>query len=278
MYTKNQISYTSTTASARRVAAPAKVAARIVGALEGEILEGRLSPGMRLDEQELAKRFQVSRTPVREALLELTSQGLVMQVAHRGTFVADLSLEDVLGTYEVLAKLEGLCAKLATRRMSATQKQELKQLHDRMANSLDSAHRSQYIALDAAFHDTLVAGAHNSALAEHIRLCHKKITPVRMSSMHSVADMAVAHTEHEALLQAMLAGEDDLAERLMTVHVAMRAEQVRDLAAVWSTRRAAIAPLTATAPAPQQGAKPQGPGQTTAKSKAPSRPRMSKKR
>lgn len=249
-----------------------------MGALEREILEGNLPPGMRLDEQELAKRFQVSRTPVREALLELTAQGLVMQVAHRGTFVADLTLEDVFGSYEVLARLEGLCAKLATRRMTPAQKQDLQQLHQRMADSLDSAQRSQYIELDAAFHDTLVAGAHNGSLAEHIRLCNKKIAPVRLSSMYSVADMAVAHTEHEALLQAMLAGEDDLAERLMTMHVAMRAEQVRDLAAVWSSRRSASANSAHTGPTTPKADGPQKQIRTSPKPQVAPPKTMSKKR
>lgn len=230
MYTKNKIQSTTS-------APPARVAERIVLELERQILQGELGPGERLDEQALAERFAVSRTPVREALMELSAQGLATQQAHRGTFVADVTLEEVFGSYEVLAELEGLCARLAARRMSEAQKQDLQRLTERMGQLLDAAQRSQYIELDTAFHATLVDGAHNPSLAEHIRLCLQKIAPIRLGSMHSVTDMAQAHAEHQALVQALLAGDDLQAERLMTEHVTLRAEQVRDLVAVWKARR-----------------------------------------
>ena len=231
--------YTKTQSPSTKLPSPTRSATRIVAALEQDILEGSLRPGQRLDEQALAERFTVSRTPVREALTELAARGLAVQQAHRGTFVADMRLEDVFGSYEVLAELEGLCARLATRRMSAAQKSELQQLHERMGQCLDAAQRSQYIELDAAFHHTLVTGAHNPSLEEHIQLCLHKIAPVRLGSMHSVTDMATAHGEHAALLQAVMAGDDAQAERLMMAHVTLRAEQVRDLAAVWNARRQA---------------------------------------
>lgn len=214
------------------------MATSIVEAMEKDILAGQARPGDRLDEQALAERFQVSRTPVREALLELTARGLATQQAHRGTFVADVTLDEVFGSYEVLAELEGLCARLATRRMSPTQKAELQALHRRMGRYLEASHRTQYIELDEAFHATLVAGAHNPSLEEHIGLCLKKIAPIRLGSMHSVRDMAAAHAEHGALVAAVMQGDDAQAERLMTDHVTLRAEQVRDVMAVWHSRRA----------------------------------------
>jgi DNA-binding GntR family transcriptional regulator len=240
--------YTKSDGQSTKTAGPARVATGIVARLERDILDGTLAPGARLDEQALAERFGVSRTPVREALLELTAQGLAMQQAHRGTFVADVTLEEVFGAYEVLAELEGLCAKLASRRMTAAQKHELQQLHDRMGRRLDAEHRSAYIEMDAAFHATLVGGAHNPTLAEHIRLCVKKISPVRLSSMYSVTDMAAAHAEHEALLRAILAGDDQEAERQMMGHVALRSEHVRDLVAVWNARRALPLPAATQMP------------------------------
>lgn len=215
----------------------ARVASRIVDDVEKDIVSGQLRPGDRLDELALAERFKVSRTPVREALLELSARGLARQHAHRGTFVADVTLAEVFGTYEVLAQLEGLCARLATRRMSAQQKAELKTLHQRMATYLDASERTQYIALDEAFHSTLVAGAHNPSLQEHIGLCLKKVAPVRLGSMHSVRDMTAAHAEHGALLEVLMQGDDAQAESLMRAHVTLRAEQVRDVMAVWDSRR-----------------------------------------
>jgi len=214
-----------------------RVASRIVKAVEKDILTGQLLPGDRLDELTLAERFEVSRTPVREALLELTARGLAGQQARRGTFVTDVTLAEVLGTYEVLAQLEALCARLATRRMSAPQKAELETLHHQMEAYLDTSGRTQYIELDATFHSILVAGAHNPSLKEHIDLCLKKVAPVRLGSMYSVRDMAAAHTEHAALMQAIVDGDDAKAESLMRDHVTLRADQVRDVMAVWDSRR-----------------------------------------
>jgi DNA-binding GntR family transcriptional regulator len=265
-YAKLGFMYTESDSSSTKSGAAARVATGIVARLEREILQGTLPPGARLDEQLLAERFGVSRTPVREALLELAAQGLATQQAHRGTFVADVTLEDVFGSYEVLAELEGLCARLATRRMTAVQKHDLQQLHERMGRSLGADLRSQYIEMDAAFHATLVAGAHNPALAEHIRLCVKKISPVRLTSMYSVTDMAAAHAEHEALLQAILSGDDLQAERLMIGHVALRSDSVRDLVAVWNARRADPAQ---TSPTTTQNATPQ---QATNRRRAASTP------
>jgi DNA-binding GntR family transcriptional regulator len=236
-YAKLAIMDTKITLLSTKTQVRERVASRIVEAVEKDILAGQLRPGDRLDELTLAERFEVSRTPVREALLELTARGLAGQQARRGTFVTDVTLAEVLGTYEVLAQLEGLCARLATRRMSAPQKAELEALHQRMAAYLDASGRTQYIELDATFHSILVAGAHNPSLGEHIDLCLKKVAPVRLGSMHSVRDMAAAHAEHGELLHAMLEGDDAKAESLMRTHVTLRADQVRDVMAVWDSRR-----------------------------------------
>src|SRR5688500_16243064 len=86
---------------------------RLRDQLEQEIVTGILRPGERLDEQGLAARFGVSRTPIREALMQLASAGLVELQARRGAFVASMSLKDVLERFEVMATLEGMCGALA---------------------------------------------------------------------------------------------------------------------------------------------------------------------
>ena len=84
-------------------------------ALEQDIVTGKFRPGDRLDEQSLAARFEVSRTPIREALMQLASTGLVELQARRGAFVASLSFKDVVERFEVMAGLEGMCGALAAR-------------------------------------------------------------------------------------------------------------------------------------------------------------------
>ena len=90
--------------------------------LEQDIVTGALRPGERLDEQSLAARFGVSRTPIREALMQLASAGLVELQARRGAFVASLSLREVIERFEVMAALEGACGALAARRMTEAER------------------------------------------------------------------------------------------------------------------------------------------------------------
>ena len=214
-----------------------RAAAEIVAAVERQILSGALAPGQRIDELALANEFGVSRTPVREAILELAAVGLVEQRAHRGAFVADVTLEEIFDVYEVLAELEGLCARLATRRMDHAERKALQALHEEMGGLLQPEDRDEYIELDYRFHGLLIRATRNVALRDHISMCMKRIAPVRKTSMEIIRDMATAYAEHTKLVKAVLDGHVDEAERIMTEHVSLRAEQAKDLVARWKTRR-----------------------------------------
>lgn len=218
-----------------------RAAEEIVAAVENDIVSGSLVPGQRIDELALAETFGVSRTPVREAVLELAARGLVDQRAHRGAFVADVTLEEIFDVYEVLAELEGLCARLAARRIDATERGELVELHKQMGGLLAAEDRPQYIELDYRFHGLLIRAARNTSLKDHLSQCLKRIAPIRRTSMEMTRNMQVAHAEHERLVHAVLEGDADLAETIMTEHVALRAEQAKDLVARWKTRRVAAA-------------------------------------
>ena len=212
-----------------------------MAAVENDIVSGSLVPGQRIDELALAETFGVSRTPVREAVLELAARGLVDQRAHRGAFVADVTLEEIFDVYEVLAELEGLCARLAARRIDAAERGELVELHKQMGGLLAAGDRPQYIELDYRFHGLLIRAARNTSLKDHLSQCLKRIAPIRRTSMEMTRNMQVAHAEHERLVHAVLEGDADLAETIMTEHVALRAEQAKDLVARWKTRRVAAA-------------------------------------
>ena len=87
--------------------------------LEQDIVTGHFRPGDRLDEQSLATRFGVSRTPIREALMQLASTGMVELLPRRGAFVTNLSIREVIERFETMAALEGMCGALAARAISA---------------------------------------------------------------------------------------------------------------------------------------------------------------
>jgi DNA-binding GntR family transcriptional regulator len=213
--------------------------AAIASALEHDIAEGRIAPGVRIDEAALAERFKVSRSPVREALRQLAASGMVEHRENRGAFVAEVTLEDVFDVYEVLAELEGLCAALAARRMTEPERREMRSLHERMGKLLAARHRERYIELDQAFHRLLIQAARNSALQEHIASCLRRIAAVRRVSMETVHDLAEAYAEHERLVGAVASRNGAEARRIMSQHVALRAEQAKDLVAHWKTRKRA---------------------------------------
>lgn len=214
-----------------------RLAAEIVAELERQILTGTLKPGQRVDEAAIAKEFGVSRTPVREAVLELAAVGLIDQRAHRGAFVAAITLEEIFDVYEVLTELEGLCARLAARRMDPEEREELRRLHEKMGTLLEPEHREAYIEFDQKLHQLLINASRNAALREHISTCIKRIAPVRRTSMEMVRSIEGAYREHDQLVNAILDGRAEDAERIMHEHVALRAEQARDLVARWKTRR-----------------------------------------
>ena len=118
--------------------------------LEQDIVTGALRPGERLDEQSLAARFGVSRTPIREALMQLASAGLVELQPRRGAFVASLSLQEVIERFEVMAALEGACGALAARRITEDERLALLEAHEACAQQAPGGDADAYYYLQRA--------------------------------------------------------------------------------------------------------------------------------
>src|SRR4029077_15078557 len=121
-------------------------------ALADDIVRGLLVPGARLDETELARRFGVSRTPVREAIRQLAASGLVEVRAHRGAVVARPSEERLLGMFEAMAELEALSAGLAAERMTAHERSLLEGAHEELRALIRSGDPQRYHEVNESFH------------------------------------------------------------------------------------------------------------------------------
>src|ERR1700744_6093014 len=120
--------------------------------IEEDIATGALPPGAPLDEAELTARFQVSRTPVREALLQLAAAGMVEMRPRHGAVVARISLHRLIEMLEVMAELEAMCSRLAARRMSAQELQALREAHVACQKARDGGSPDEYYHLNERFH------------------------------------------------------------------------------------------------------------------------------
>lgn len=123
--------------------------------LKGEIANGELTPGQRLVEAELARRYQLSHAPVREALRRLAHEGLVLQLPRRGTFVASISEDEARRSYALRAVLEEVAAREFCRYASVEAPTELAEVLDQMEAAAADDDLPQVINLDIRFHQTV---------------------------------------------------------------------------------------------------------------------------
>ena len=199
--------------------------------LEDDIEHGRLSPGDKLDEQTLAARFDVSRTPAREALLQLAAAGIVRLVPRQGAVVSSVSPQRAIGMVEVLTGLEAEAAGLAARRMSSTEKAQLTKLHLASQPAMKRQDSPAYIKNNAAFHAAIYQGARNEFLAEQIRLTRLRMRFSHRSSLYQPARLKASFLEHADVTEAIKSGDEALAQQKMRDHVLFGGRVFADLIA-----------------------------------------------
>jgi DNA-binding GntR family transcriptional regulator len=187
--------------------------------LADEIVCGGLRPGSPLDETELANRFNVSRTPVREAIRLLSASGLVQVRAHRAALVAKPNAEQLAGMFEAMAELEALCAGLAAERMTAPERRNLEEIHEQLRALIQRGDPQDYHEANEAFHGSIYAGAHNEYLAEMTLLTRARVRPFRRAQFRNLGRLAKSHVEHDRVVKAILRGERVGAASAMHAHI-----------------------------------------------------------
>jgi DNA-binding GntR family transcriptional regulator len=187
--------------------------------LADEIVRGALVPGSALDEMELARRFQVSRTPVREAIRQLAASGLVDARAHRGAVVAQPDEERLIGMFEAMAELEALCAKLAAERMTGSERQTLEIVHKEMRALIHVGDPQRFHEVNEAFHGAIYTGAHNTYLAELTLATRVRVQPFRRAQFRNLGRLAKSHVEHDQVVTAILRGDRERAASAMYAHI-----------------------------------------------------------
>lgn len=200
-------------------------------AIEEEVATGRLSPGTRLDEVELATRFGMSRTPIREALSQLAGEGLVEVRARRGMVVAQVSTQRLVEMFEVMAELEAMCARLAARRMTDVELQTLETLHDRCRSAVAERDPDAYFYANEEFHRAIYRGAHSGFLLEQAQNLQRKLRPYRRLQLRVRNRLQRSFDEHQHIVEALRSGDVDLAVTAVRNHVVVQGERFADLLA-----------------------------------------------
>ena len=187
--------------------------------LADEIVRGVLAPGSGLDETDIARRFSVSRTPVREALRQLVASGLVESRAHRGAVVAQPSIERLTGMFEAMAELEALCAGLAAERMPATDRQKLESIHEELRVLSYAGNPERFHEVNERFHNAIYAGSQNGYIAEMTLATRVRVQPFRRAQFRNLGRLAKSHAEHDRVVVAIMRGDKTGAAAAMRAHI-----------------------------------------------------------
>jgi DNA-binding GntR family transcriptional regulator len=204
---------------------------RIREALENAIVDGRFPPGAKLDPEALAREFDVSRTPIREALQQLEASGLVRVAAKRGTFVSEWSVEELAERFEVMAELEAMCARLAARRITDAELAELEAAHHACQRLAQEGDVDAYYAENSSFHACIYRATHNAFLAREASRLHAILQPYRRMQLQVRNRMTRSFAEHEAVVAAIRSGDDQAAAEAMRNHVLVQGDRFHDLLA-----------------------------------------------
>ena len=199
--------------------------------LEQLIFDGTFADGDRLDEVQLAERFDVSRTPVREALQKLALSKLVEAIPRRGVFVRQPGPVELLEMFEVMAGLEAICARLAATRITDAALADLHAANDRCNASMEANDSDGYFRENERFHAILYRQSGNGFLEQECLRLHKRLQPFRRMQLRLRGRLRQSMGEHETIVAALEAGDGDAAASAIRAHVAVQGEKFHHLMA-----------------------------------------------
>ncbi|WP_163269525.1 GntR family transcriptional regulator [Chelativorans alearense] len=198
----------------------------IAAQLEREIIDQLWPVGAKLDESALAKRFGVSRTPIREALHIVVSRSLAQRVPYKGVVVVDVGRERIDQMFEAMGEIEATCGRLAATRMTMSERTELEMLHQQMRRMAELGDFRSYDEVNTKFHAAIYAGTHNADLMEIAEMMRLKLAPFRSSQLRQAERVGRSDAEHETIISAILDRNAKEAERALRRHLTSAAKAV----------------------------------------------------
>ena len=194
--------------------------------LEEEILGGKYKKGDALTEISLSERLGVSRTPVRGALHSLAEEGLVEIVPNKGAVVVGVTVDDLIDTYRIRMRLEGLASSMAAKSATDADKERLREaveLAEYYMQKNDTEHLKE---LDTEFHSIIYKASGNRMLSKILSELHRNIKTYRKLSLTVPGRLEHTAEEHREIFEAILAGDAELADKLTTVHIGRAMENM----------------------------------------------------
>lgn len=189
---------------------------KILETIRESILRGTLKPGEKVAEPELAERFGISRTPIREAFRQLETEGYLTVIPRKGAVVASLSERDVAEFYAIKSILEGYAARIAAGNLSDRDIERLEAINDRLGQLASDGDIKTFFRVHNEFHELFIKAAGNDKLTELITQLGLKFNRLRMASLALPGRMEISVEEHRKIIDAFRAKDGQKADKLVS--------------------------------------------------------------
>ena len=192
---------------------------RVFHKLREDILSGKYEEHEELKEVAIGEELGVSRTPVREAFRQLELEGLIQMIPNKGAYVTGITEKDVKDIYMIRSHLEGLCARWATEHITEEQMSEMEENVYLAEFHAGKGQLEQLAELDNRFHDILYEACDSKILEHQLKDFHQYVLRVRKKTLANVNRGPKSNEEHKKIMEAIKAGDADLAEQLAHQHM-----------------------------------------------------------
>ena len=188
---------------------------KILENIRDAIVSGSLKAGSRVSEPELAERYGISRTPIREAFRQLESEGYLTVIPRRGAIVSEFSPKDVEEFYAIKSIMEGYAARRACEKLTKKDLDRLQAINDKLAELARAGDIKHFFKVHSDFHELFIKAADNEKLHELIAGLVTKFQRLRFTSLSLPGRMEISVQEHEKIIDAFRNRDADLAETLV---------------------------------------------------------------
>ncbi len=196
-----------------------KASDKIRTEIETAIREGALLPGDPIDEAEITAQYKVSRTPIREALIQLQAQGMLTSLPRGGMVVAKMDLQQLLSLWELLAELEGVAVRLACQRMTADELKAIVDNHEQSRAVADADDFAGWQESNLRFHELIYRATRNPYLRQEVLRIRTRTGYYRRHAFGAVGQIRASFDQHHSIVEAFQAGNAEAASNAMIAHM-----------------------------------------------------------